>query len=94
MASELRVNTLKDASGNNSVATSVVASGSAKASLNYKGTATNSVRYSFNVSSVTDKVHFASVCFYHPDQKNNEDVLPLYRGHGTGMKFSGLSLIN
>ena len=31
MASELRVNTLKDAAGNNSVATSFVASGSAKA---------------------------------------------------------------
>jgi hypothetical protein len=31
MASELRVNTLKDAAGANSVATSVVASGSAKA---------------------------------------------------------------
>ena len=31
MASELRVNTLKDASGNNSVATSTVARGSAKA---------------------------------------------------------------
>ena len=31
MASELRVNTLKDASGNNSVATSTVAQGSAKA---------------------------------------------------------------
>ena len=28
------------------------------------------------------------------EQKNNEDVLPLYRGHGIGMKFSGLSLIN
>ena len=46
-----------------------------------------------SVSSVTDKVHFASVCFHHPEQKNNEDVLPLYRGHLTGMKFSGLSLI-
>jgi hypothetical protein len=33
MASELRVNTLKDASGNNSVATSTVAQGSAKAWL-------------------------------------------------------------
>ena len=31
MASELRVNTLKDASGNNSVATSVVFNGTAKA---------------------------------------------------------------
>ena len=34
MASELRVNTLKDASGNNSIATSFVASGSAKAWMN------------------------------------------------------------
>ena len=31
MASELRVNTLKDASGNNSIATSVVFNGTAKA---------------------------------------------------------------
>ena len=34
MASELRVNTLKDASGNNSVATSVVFNGTAKAWIN------------------------------------------------------------
>ena len=40
MASELRVNTLKDASGNNSVATSVVASGSAKAWARFNGTGT------------------------------------------------------
>ena len=33
MASELRVNTLKDASGNNSVAQSTVADGSAKCGL-------------------------------------------------------------
>ena len=36
MASELRVNTLKDASGNNSVATSVVIAGSAKAWTHFK----------------------------------------------------------
>ena len=47
-----------------------------------------------SVSSITDRVHFASVCFYHPKQKNNQDVLPLYRGHGAGMKFSGLSIIS
>ena len=35
MASELRVNTLKDASGNNSVATSVVFAWCAKAWVNY-----------------------------------------------------------
>ena len=34
MASELRVNTIKDASGNNSVATSVLFGGSGKAWIN------------------------------------------------------------
>ena len=54
MASELRVNTLKDASGNNSIATSFVAGGSAKAWVNYNGSGTLAVRDSFNTSSVTD----------------------------------------
>jgi len=54
MASELRVNTLKDAAGNNSVAMQYVANGSAKAWLSYKGTSTNSIYDSFNVSSVSD----------------------------------------
>ena len=53
MASELRVNTLKDASGNNSVATSTVASGSAKTWSNYDQQ-TPTVTGSFNVASVTD----------------------------------------
>ena len=55
MASELRVNTLKDAAGNNSVATSVVASGSAKAWVNFNGSGTVATRDSFNMSSVTDR---------------------------------------
>ena len=54
MASELRVNTLKDASGNNSIATSFVAGGSAKAWLHYDQKDTIVVRASFNTSSVTD----------------------------------------
>ena len=54
MASELRVNTLKDASGNNSVATSTVAQGSAKSWLNFNGTGTIATRDSFNHSSLTD----------------------------------------
>ena len=37
MASELRVNTLKDANGNNSIATSFVAGGSAKVWINFDG---------------------------------------------------------
>ena len=54
MASELRVNTLKDASGNNSVGMSTVASGSAKAWGLFNGTGTIAIRDSFNVSGITD----------------------------------------
>ena len=53
MASELRVNTLKDASGNNSVGMSTVAEGSCKAWLAATDAA---VLYdSFNISSSTDE---------------------------------------
>jgi hypothetical protein len=54
MASELRVNTLKDASGNNSVATSVVFNGSSKAWLRFNGTGTVAINDSYNVASLTD----------------------------------------
>jgi hypothetical protein len=54
MASELRVNTLKDAAGNNSIATSFVAGGSAKAWVNFNGTSTIAARTSLNLSSLTD----------------------------------------
>ena len=52
MASELRVNTLKDASGNNSVGMSTVAQGSAKAFA--RGTDAAVREDSFNLSSGTD----------------------------------------
>ena len=53
MASELRVNTLKDASGNNSIATSFVAGGSAK-SYGYaqQRTATVELKDSFNMTGL------------------------------------------
>jgi len=54
MASELRVNTLKDAAGNNSIATSFVANGSAKASINFTQVSTQTIRSSTNISSLTD----------------------------------------
>ena len=53
MASILRVNTLTDASSNNSVATSTVFSGTAKAWMN-RNMNTDSTISSFNTSSVTD----------------------------------------
>ena len=55
MASELRVNTLKDASGNNSIATSFVAGGSAKAFVVCALSASNAVLKSLNSSSITDQ---------------------------------------
>jgi hypothetical protein len=54
MASELRVNTLKDASGANSIATSFVANGSAKVWANFNGTGTPAVNESLNISSLAD----------------------------------------
>ena len=51
MASELRVNTLKDASGNNSIATSFVAGGSVKA---WAFTTDDAITDSLNTSSSTD----------------------------------------
>ena len=54
MASILRVNTLTDASSNNSIATSFVAGGSAKGWINYKQAATFVINDSFNISSVND----------------------------------------
>ena len=53
MASELRVNTLKDASGNNSIGMSFVANGSAKAWADYDG-GTPDIRDSLNTSSFGD----------------------------------------
>tara|TARA_R100001015_G_C4419927_1_gene20937 strand:+ start:81 stop:476 length:396 start_codon:yes stop_codon:yes gene_type:complete len=53
MASELRVNTLKDASGNNSVALSTVANGSAKAWINANDAKTT-INDSLNISSLDD----------------------------------------
>ena len=54
MASELRVNTLKDASGNNSVGMSTVAEGSAKAWVHWNGESTAAIRDSFNFASLSD----------------------------------------
>ena len=53
MASELRVNTLKDASGNNSIATSFVFGGTIKLWSQFSGISA-SLKDSFNVSTLTD----------------------------------------
>jgi len=54
MASILRVNTLTDASSNNSTAMSTINQGTAKAWINFTGITTTAERDSFNISSLTD----------------------------------------
>ena len=54
MASILRVNTITDASSNNSTAVSVINQGTEKAWFNFNGTDTVSLLDSTNVASMTD----------------------------------------
>tara|TARA_R100000030_G_scaffold30339_1_gene22297 strand:+ start:306 stop:710 length:405 start_codon:yes stop_codon:yes gene_type:complete len=55
MASILRVNTLTDTSSNNSVPIATVASGSAKAIGTIDTDTDNSIDFSFNIASYTDR---------------------------------------
>jgi hypothetical protein len=55
MASILRVNTLTDASSNNSVPMATVSSGSSKSWMNLNGEGTIATRDSFNVSTIVDR---------------------------------------
>jgi hypothetical protein len=71
MASELRVNTLKDASGNNSVALSTVAEGSGKEWHYFDGNTSNTIRDSFNLSSVTDQGTGDYLFFYTNNMNSN-----------------------
>jgi len=54
MASILRVNTLTDASSNNSTPMATVNQGTAKAWINFNGEGTVATRDSFNISSLND----------------------------------------
>jgi hypothetical protein len=54
MASELRLTTLANNAGTESVDTTYVINGSAKAWVNFDATSSNSVRDSLNISSISD----------------------------------------
>ena len=53
--STLKVATIQGTSGNNSSTPAGIASGTAKAWVNFNGTGTPAIRDSFNVSSLTDQ---------------------------------------
>ena len=55
MASILRVNTLTDASSNNSTAMSVINQGTAKVWINFNGEGTIASRDTFNIGSISDE---------------------------------------
>jgi len=52
--SEIRVTTLKDTSGGNSSTTAQIASGRAKAWVNFNGSSAVAMRSNFNVNSISD----------------------------------------
>jgi len=52
--STLKVSTIQDTSGNNSSTPAGIASGTAKAWVNFNGDGTVAIRDNFNVSSITD----------------------------------------
>ena len=81
MASELRVNTLKDASGNNSVATSVVFAGSAKHWVMFQGTDTFASRDSYNQSSLVDDGSAVHTTSYTSNFVNDDYASSLSLGH-------------
>lgn len=83
MASELRVDTLKDSGGNNSVGMSYVSNGSAKAWVNLNGTGTPATNDSFNVSSITDAgVGYYEVSFT-SNMSNTSTAVSGMRSHNT-----------
>jgi hypothetical protein len=93
MASELRVDTLKDSSGNNSVGMAYVAEGSAKAWANLNGTGTIALRDSFNVASVTDAATGISQFSFSNNMSNANYSAPYIGGNGTTNGVDDTSLL-
>jgi maltoporin len=99
--SEIRATTISDAAGTGPI--TLTGQSAAKASLNYKGTATNSIRYSFNISSVTDNntgdyttnftnsmasADYTVTCAQGGDTSNNEVRIPKNGGSLAASNFA------
>ena len=91
MASILRVNTLTDASSNNSIATSFVAGGSNKAWVNYTGISTTAARDSFNVGSLTDVATGKTQINFTSNMNNDDYSGHYYTNASTGTSFNNFS---
>jgi maltoporin len=103
--STLKADTIQSTGGG---AVTLTKQSAAKASLNYKGTATNSVRYSFNVSSVADNTtgdyttnftnsmssaNYTVTCSQGGDTSNNEVRVPKNGGALAASNFSVNTLL-
>lgn len=95
MASELRVNTLKDASGNNSVGISYVAEGTAKSWTTHQHGDT--VDDSFNQSSLTDSGTGLFICNFSSNMASAKYIVGggvgVYSSNGRGGDFSGMNMV-
>lgn len=95
MASELRVNTLKDASGNNSVGMSYVAEGTAKSWTTHQHGDT--VDDSFNQSSLTDSGTGLFICNFSSNMASAKYIVGggvgVYSSNGRGGDFSGMNMV-
>ena len=95
MASELRVNTLKDASGNNSVGISYVAEGTAKSWTTHQHGDT--VDDSFNQSSLTDSGTGLFICNFSSNMASAKYIVGggvgVYNSNGRGGDFSGMNMV-
>ena len=87
MASELRVNTLKDAAGANSVAMEYVAGGSAKAWANIQGSGTAAINDSLNTSSLTDNATGNYTLFF-TNSLSNVVYAPTMGGRQSGANIA------
>ena len=87
MASELRLTTLANNAGTESVDTTYVINGSAKAWVNYDG-ATNTAEDSFNVASVTDGGTGIFTVNYSSNMSNSTPAIVVTT---TDTSFAGIS---
>ena len=91
MASILRVNTLTDASSNNSTAMSTINQGTAKAWGNLNGSGTIAIKDSNNISSITDSGVGQYVFIYTSNMANDDYA---HTCNGSEQVFSPLNALN
>ena len=91
MASILRVNTLTDASSNNSVSLETVSNGVSKQWININGDSTASITDSFNTTSITDNGTGDYSVTIANDMSNANYSLAGISGDGTSAFNRGLS---